>query len=137
VQEALMKAWGYIGQMEGKAQFKTWFTSIVLHASQGFYRHEHHHREDVTLSCIECEDAVVSDKRAPLLEQLSANERRMELMAAIAELDEPHQSVIRLHYFEGMTFKEVATQLNAPVGTVRRHAKEAREQLFKILSQPA
>ncbi len=51
------------------------------------------------------------------------------LLAHVKELDEPYRSTVLLHYFDGLTPKEVAAGLRVPYATVRTRLHRAIQQL--------
>ncbi|WP_417746823.1 sigma-70 family RNA polymerase sigma factor [Rosistilla oblonga] len=67
--------------------------------------------------------------------RFSQHEEAARLLLAISELPRELQSVIRLRYLNGLTFSQIAEQLQVPVTTCRRRWFEAIELLQEELSQ--
>jgi RNA polymerase sigma factor (sigma-70 family) len=59
---------------------------------------------------------------------------RLDLEAAISRLPESLRLVLELHYFVGLTSREVGTALNIPAATVRFRLMIARRRLRPLLS---
>jgi RNA polymerase sigma-70 factor, ECF subfamily len=59
------------------------------------------------------------------------------IQRAIADLDEPHRVVVQLVDVEGMSYEDVASALEAPIGTVRSRLFRARRLLQDALIQHA
>jgi RNA polymerase sigma-70 factor (ECF subfamily) len=69
----------------------------------------------------------------PVVDSASAEER-IALERAIRELAPEQREVIYLHVFEGLTFQEVATSLDASINTVAARYRYALERLRTILT---
>lgn len=59
---------------------------------------------------------------------------RLDLEAAISRLPESLRLPLELHYFVGLTSREVGTALGVPAGTVRFRLMMARRRLRPLLS---
>lgn len=55
------------------------------------------------------------------------------LPAALAQMSEPQQGVIRLAYFEGLSTSEIASRLGIPAGTVKSRTHAALKTLRSVL----
>lgn len=62
-----------------------------------------------------------------------AEEDRRRVVAALAELPDAQQRVLQLAYFEGLSQREIATQLGAPLGTVKTHVRTGLARLRRTL----
>jgi RNA polymerase sigma factor (sigma-70 family) len=69
----------------------------------------------------------------PVVDSASAEER-IALERAIRELPPEQREVIYLHVFEGLTFQEVATRLEASINTVSARYRYALDRLRAILT---
>ena len=78
----------------------------------------------------------VGDERAliePVTESAS-REERIALERAIRELPPEQREVIYLHVFEGLTFQEIATGLEASINTVAARYRYALGRLRQMLT---
>lgn len=78
----------------------------------------------------------VADERAlvePVVEGAS-REERIALERAIRQLPPEQREVIYLHVFEGLTFQEIATGLDASINTVAARYRYALGRLRQILT---
>ena len=83
-----------------------------------------------------------SKKSTPLDNNVYNNEtlqteiivRDSGLEKVINSLDEKYRTLIDLAYFQGYTQKEIAKQLNIPIGTVKSRIRYAIKELRKILN---
>lgn len=60
---------------------------------------------------------------------------RLLLSRAIATLPDPRGTVLRLSFYEGLTYSQVAERLGLPLGTVKSHARRALLQLRRELGE--
>lgn len=69
------------------------------------------------------EDCVVADLLSNAspdpLDAAQSAERRQLVRESVARLPEPFRQVVRLAYFRGMTYSEIADALKIPLGTVK------------------
>lgn len=68
-------------------------------------------------------------------DRISATVARALLLAALAELPEGDRDVVVLVAWEELTYEEVATALDIPVGTVRSRLNRARTRLRELLPE--
>jgi RNA polymerase sigma-70 factor (ECF subfamily) len=74
--------------------------------------------------------------REPSVEpQVSSASDRL-LRRALGELSEIQREVITLHYFEGLSFPEIAEMLGATVSAVKVRAHRAYGELRRLLGEP-
>jgi RNA polymerase sigma factor (sigma-70 family) len=66
-------------------------------------------------------------------ERIAASVARARLLAALAELPAGDRDVLVLVAWEELTYEEVATALDIPVGTVRSRLNRARARLRELL----
>ena len=59
--------------------------------------------------------------------------KRDDVQAAIDALPEGQRAVVHLHYFEGLTFAEVATAIGITEGAAKVRAHRAYERLRGVL----
>ena len=62
-----------------------------------------------------------------------ASEWRAALHHQIAALPDKYRLVITLFYLQGLSYREMASVLDLPLGTVKTHLYRAREQLKRQL----
>ncbi|MCB0584457.1 MAG: sigma-70 family RNA polymerase sigma factor, partial [Phaeodactylibacter sp.] len=63
--------------------------------------------------------------------------QRVELMREmLGRLNSKYRLMIELRYFEELSYEEIATELDIPLGTVKAQLFRAKEMLGNLLSQP-
>lgn len=61
------------------------------------------------------------------------NEQSQLVQAAMAELSESQQQILRMAYFDGLTQAKIAEQLDIPLGTVKARARRGLLKLRQVL----
>jgi len=59
------------------------------------------------------------------------------LRHAIERLPDKYRVVITLYHLQGRQYDEIANVLGLPMGTVKTHLFRAKEQLRRMLAEPA
>ena len=68
-------------------------------------------------------------------EQKMEKKQRIAILRQIVDQLKPkYRDLVKLRYFKEMTYDEIATTLDIPIGTVKAQLHRSREQLFKIMS---
>ena len=76
---------------------------------------------------------LISDMLNP--EQEMEKKQRIAILRQIVDQLKPkYRTLVKLRYFKEMTYDEIATTLDIPIGTVKAQLHRSREQLFKIMS---
>ncbi|WOD38845.1 sigma-70 family RNA polymerase sigma factor [Nodosilinea sp. E11] len=64
---------------------------------------------------------------------LAQAERSKAVQAALAQLSDQQQQVLRLAYYEGLSQSTIAEQLETPLGTVKTHSRRGLLKLRQLL----
>jgi RNA polymerase sigma-70 factor, ECF subfamily len=133
-QEAFLRAAIKLDQVQNPETMGTWVGSIAKNEIRQRYRA---HRGEVAHSLLEDvpESKLHSSWGNPEKEvieketQREEEEERRVLHAALAQLPEEKQEVMRLRYLEGLTTKKIAEQKGMPEGTVKTWVNRGLAQL--------
>ncbi len=127
-QETFCSAQKNWGQLREPARAKSWLFSILRNAYLHRIRANHHPRF-VSLESM-------GDLPEPLPEPLPAVESQ-QLQQALDELPEDFRTPVILFYFEEFTYRDIAEQMDLPLGTVMSRLARAKAHLRNRLLQPA
>lgn len=130
-QEALVRLYKHVREIEGVGAFKTWFYRIVLNLVNDHYRR--YSRQDSALTTLEDIRTLEQRSRNEPLTELERNGLRASLHAALESLDDKHREVFLLKEVEGMGHAEIANLLGVPEGTVWSRLSYARRKLQEKL----
>ena len=131
-QETFASAWSRIAGFEGRSALRTWLHRIAC----GTLADARRKRSRVEMFAAAGSHGTEESTDPSPLEAVLASERTTRVAAAIAGLgDEADRVVIVLHYFQNLSFREVATVVGEPTGTVKWRTSRAIERLRQILGE--
>lgn len=131
-QETFVRAWTALPNFRGQSQFRTWLyrivTNLCYNRLPNLRRSLNELGDDVIAEIPETD--IAFDNPAHGLE---SRELRTYLHKAIDNLDENYRLLISLRYQNELSYEEIATMLNLPLGTVKTGLFRAKEQLRRAL----
>ncbi len=136
-QEAWVKGWQRLKQFQGEASFVTWMTRIVINLCLDQLRKQKRLRAD-SIEQLDEELGGV-ERQMPILtpnptERLEQQELRERIDRAMAQLSYEHRTVLILHEFEELEYKEIAKRMGCSIGTVMSRLFYARRRLAALLA---
>jgi RNA polymerase sigma-70 factor (ECF subfamily) len=140
VQEVLVRALPALRRFEGRAKLSTYLFRAMGNLWKNQLRSKQRSRVVEWFrrgTGDEAEDERTSldppDQEPLPLERMQAEERAVEVQAAVAQLDPPRRLTLLLREVEQMSYEEIAVATEVPVGTVRSRLARAREDLRRLL----
>ena len=136
-QEAWVKGWQRLKQFHGDSSFVTWMTRIVINLSLDQLRKQKRHRIE---SIEQMEEEVGGvERQMPVVvvnptARLEQRELRQTIDKAMAQLSAEHRTVLVLHEFEEMEYKQIAKTMGCSIGTVMSRLFYARRRLASLLA---
>jgi RNA polymerase sigma-70 factor (ECF subfamily) len=127
-QEAYCQAQLKLAQLREPARAKSWLFSILRNA----YRHRVRTEKQQRLVSLN----GVDDVPGPLPEPLAEVEPE-QLQQALNELPEVFRTPVILYYFEEFSYRDIAEQMDLPLGTVMSRLARAKGHLRCRLLTPA
>ena len=131
-QEAFVKAYRALPGFRGESAFYTWLYRIAINTAKNYLVNLQRKPVDYTLDG-QGEDhaersGYLRDEETP--EALAMQEElRNAVEQAIAALPEELRTAIMLREIEGLSYEEIATAMDCPVGTVRSRIFRARDAI--------
>jgi len=126
-QEALINVANKIGSWGGRSRFTTWLHVVAMNAARSTYRRMKNQAPASDAALLENADprttSVIAGTRLDLLEAMEAIER-----------DHPqYVEPLLLRDVYGMTYEEIAQQVDAPLGTVKAQIHHGRRLARPLL----
>jgi RNA polymerase sigma-70 factor, ECF subfamily len=136
-QEAWVKAWQKLKQFEGESSFTTWLTRITINLCLDRIRKLKRQRTESIEELDEDSGGVERHMPAVVInptERLERGELRERIDRALSQLSEAHRTVLVLHEFEHMEYKNIARTMNCSIGTVMSRLFYARRKMAALLA---
>jgi RNA polymerase sigma-70 factor (ECF subfamily) len=136
-QEAWVKGWQRLRQFEGQSSFGTWMTRIVINLCLDQLRKQKRQRTESIEAMSEESGGV--ERQMPVVTVnptagLERGELRQRIDRAMDQLSYEHRTVLVLHEFEEMEYKEIAKTMGCSIGTVMSRLFYARRKLAVLLA---
>jgi RNA polymerase sigma-70 factor (ECF subfamily) len=132
-QETFLRAWGAFGRFELGQPLYPWLARIVTNQAYSLFRHRRRRPEISIEPLVEAgEQWGVEDDPAV---HAADSERDAQLRACFGELAPEHQAVLALRSVQDLSYEEIASALNIPIGTVMSRLSRARADLKRRLSE--
>ena len=135
-QEAWVKGWQRLAQFQGDSSFGTWMTRIVINLCLDQLRKQKRQRTE-SIEAMDDESGGV-ERQMPVVTVnptagLERSELRQRIDRALGLLSYEHRTVLVLHEFEEMEYKEIAKTMGCSIGTVMSRLFYARRKLAALL----
>ncbi len=117
VADVFEKAWSQYDTLE-KERRRSWLYASVRNACLNLLKHQHVEQTNV--------QALVEATRYDMLTDYREHEQLLQQAEQIArELKEPTCTILRLCYFEHLTYQQAANRLGISPNTVKKHISRA------------
>jgi RNA polymerase sigma-70 factor (ECF subfamily) len=136
-QEAWVKGWQRLKQFQGDSSFVTWMTRIVINLCLDQLRKQKRQRAE-SIEQLE-EDLGGVERQMPTVtvnptEGLERSELRRRIDDALGKLSYEHRTVLILHEFEDLEYKEIAKRMECSIGTVMSRLFYARRKMATLMA---
>jgi RNA polymerase sigma-70 factor (ECF subfamily) len=136
-QEAWVKSWQRLKQFQGDSSFTTWVTRIVINLCLDEIRRQKRRRAesieklDEELGGVERQMPVVAQNPTAGMER---TELRRKIDEAMQKLSDAHRTVLILHEFVELEYKQIAIVMGCSIGTVMSRLFYARRRMASLLA---
>lgn len=137
--ETFGKAFMQLHRYAPTSSFSAWLYSIGVHTYIDHLRRNH--MVTMPLSSLEetsdgeyVEYPVPSGQPDPE-ESLIRMQRDQALKQIVEQLREPYRKMVRMRYYEELSYEEIAQRLGIPLGTVKVRLSRAKELLQAIIQK--
>ena len=128
-QETFIRAWQNLPSYRPQTPFRNWLYRIAFNAGMDMLRKEKRILPD------DIEDLNLTDGQPGIESMVSQQERTKAVQKAIQSLPDASRAVLVLREYEGLSYQEISSTLDIPVGTVMSRLNYARN-LLKAKLQP-
>jgi RNA polymerase sigma-70 factor (ECF subfamily) len=130
VGETMMAVWRGAGTFSGTSRVSTWILGIARHKAMDALRKLVAQQREIDLE----HAAEVADPRKQPCEELQRKQLEGVVGRALATLTQQHQEILRLVFYEELSYEDIGQMLSIPINTVKTRVYYAKEQLRKQLS---
>ena len=136
-QEAWVKGWQRLKQFQGESSFGTWMTRIVINLCLDQLRKQKRQRTESIEELNEGSGGV--ERQMPVVTinptaGLERGELRQRIDRALGQLSYEHRTVLILHEFQEMEYKQIAKTMDCSIGTVMSRLFYARRKMAALLA---
>lgn len=128
-QEAFIRAYQSLGRYDPARRFFPWLYRIAINRCLTVRA-----RPQSTPLSDETAAALPDDQPTPE-QQVARNETQADVQSAIATLPEHERTLVALRYGADLSYEEIATTMQLPLGTVKNRLFRARQRLAGLLSE--
>lgn len=128
-QETLIKVWKGLKSYNEQNKFSSWIFSIAHHVAMDHLRSTSIRKTSYLNDSYEFSDADNPHKN------FVEKESYKMIMDAVNELPDNQKDVFLLRQHGGLSFKEIADEMNQPLNTVLSHMRYAVSKIRKRLSE--
>ena len=135
-QEAFIKAYRAIGRFRGDSAFYTWLYRIAINTAKNWIVAKNRRPPSSDIDAVDAEQYGMSSRLKETStpeNELLREEIERTVYDTIASLPEDLRTAIMLREMDGMSYEEIATTMECPIGTVRSRIFRAREAIDEKL----
>jgi len=135
--EAFAKAFKNLHRFKKDYTFSTWLFRIATNNCIDFIRKKR--LQTMSLDSSYKDDAGepvsidIEDKNLNPQEEAIKSQKIELIQMFVTKLPAKYQRLVRLRYFEELSYDEIASELEAPLGTVKAQLHRARELLYDLV----
>ena len=135
--QTFAKAFDRLETFDTSLNFNTWLISISKNTQRDYLKNKHT-RAQAQFTSIEKENFTdLRDQNASPEDELIIHQNLHELLRQIKQLKPQYAKIIRLRYFEELSYKAIAAETHTPINTVKVMLLRAKKLLAEqILKQP-
>ena len=135
--EAFAKAFKNLKRFKKDYTFSTWLFRIATNNAIDFIRKKKLETYSLNTSFSDDNGESVNidvEDRNLTPDEETINTQKIELVRMfVTKLPPKYQRLVKLRYFDELSYEEIATELDAPLGTVKAQLHRARELMYDLL----
>jgi RNA polymerase sigma-70 factor (ECF subfamily) len=135
--EAFAKAFKNLKKFNPEFTFSTWLFRIATNNCIDFIRKKKLDTMSISNTFKDDQgdsvDIDIKDANLNPQEEAIKSEKVEIIQTIVTKLPAKYQVLVKLRYFEELSYEEIAAELGAPLGTVKAQLHRARELLFDLI----
>ncbi len=130
-QEVFVKAFFGLRRFEGRSKFSTWLQRIKINHCLNFNQKQRN-KSFVSIESPEVESRVDLQTSPRAEQNLSAADERRRIAAALDEMSESLRVSLILRDADGLSYAEIAEELDLSLSAVKMRIKRGREEFRRV-----
>ncbi len=131
-QDVFLALWAERDRYKARGKFRSFLVSMTLHRCHMLVRKRKTHYEHQQRHAQAKEKQLSSEEDLPI-QSVVDHERAMELRKLLAHVPEKQRRILILRFTLDLTFEEISTATDLPVGTVKSHVFRGLKRLRTLL----
>jgi RNA polymerase sigma factor (sigma-70 family) len=135
--EAFAKAFRNLKKFNPEFTFSTWLFRIATNNCIDFIRKKKLDTMSISNSFkeegVESVDIDIKDFNLDPQEEAIKGQKVEIIQNIVTKLPPKYQTLVKLRYFEELSYEEIAEEIDAPLGTVKAQLHRARELLYDLI----
>lgn len=135
--EAFAKAFRNLHKFNPDYTFSTWLFRIATNNCIDFIRRKKLDTMSISAGYKddngENTEMEIKDNNLTPFEETIKSQKIEIIQAIVTKLPPKYQTLVRLRYFQEYSYEEIATEIDAPLGTVKAQLHRARELLLDLV----
>lgn len=131
-QETFIRAYRALTNFRGESQFYTWLHRIAVNTAKNHLVAQNRRPPTDDVDAVDAEQYDTGTRlreNATPEHELLRQEIELAVMRAVEALPEELRTAINLREVDGLSYEEIATRMDCPIGTVRSRIFRAREAI--------
>ena len=134
VQDTLLKLYTHKDSYQEIAKFSTWLYTIAANLARTELRKKKRRKTfSVTELSREDREFIIASSDVDPSEDLSSQDFERNIQLALAELPDDFKTIIILRDIQELSYDEISTIIELPLGTVKSRINRARLKLYECL----
>ena len=121
-QDVFLKAYDKLSTFRGGSPFSAWLYRLAFNLAVNRY-----HVVKKRLTTVKLDE--VTDVRAEPERDLIRKEEKETVVKLLRELPDVYNIVLKMHYYDGLTYKDISRSMGIPLNTVKSHVHRAKKIL--------
>jgi len=132
LQQTFVNAWVARNNFKGKSSYRTWLYRIAINTALKYIKDNKKLKQARYgyYEYLQTDKTYLYFKSSPSLQRYFEYEQLHALRLSMRKLSKPMKTPLYLFMFHGLEYKEIATMLAIPIGTVRSRLSSAKRLLI-------